>query len=290
MAKEIVIGLDAGHGLPDPGASKFIKEYLVALQLVLKTKKYLEAQGVKVLLTRTSDKSLSTKTGVSANKNDDLDKRVDIINKTDFTVSFHLNAGGGTGYETLGYNTKNPKVVGFHNDVAAFFKSEGFKDRGIKSSKQGHLGGVAVIDEPKPVVVLGEFLFVDTKKDADVISNEAFQERLCKVIAKSAMEQVGLTYKESVKPAATKPATKPVTTTDSFTNKKLKSKVDDLNFYSKPSWDIKDRAGVVDKGIGFPTIVKKIKVDTAYQYEVKNSKGATYYITASSTYVTLENK
>ncbi|HEM2351270.1 TPA: N-acetylmuramoyl-L-alanine amidase, partial [Listeria monocytogenes] len=35
---------------------------------------------------------------------------------------------------------------------------------------------------------------------------------------------------------------------------------------------------------------EKIKVGTAYQYKVKNSKGATFYITASDKYVELKNK
>lgn len=87
--------------------------------------------------------------------------------------------------------------------------------------------------------------------------------------------------------------TKPVAATpvsNSYAGKKLLSKVKELNFYSKPSWDAKDRAGTVGKDIGFPTIVKKVKVGTAYQYEVKNSKGVTFYITASDVYVTLANK
>ncbi|MCY8123303.1 N-acetylmuramoyl-L-alanine amidase family protein, partial [Bacillus spizizenii] len=55
--------------------------------------------------------------------------------------------------------------------------------------------------------------------------------------------------------------------------------------YSKPSWEDKDVVGSVNKGIGFPTVVEKVKVGSAYQYKVKNSKGATYYITASDKYV-----
>ncbi|OTQ85189.1 N-acetylmuramoyl-L-alanine amidase, partial [Bacillus subtilis subsp. subtilis] len=71
----------------------------------------------------------------------------------------------------------------------------------------------------------------------------------------------------------------------SAANGSLKSKVDSLRFYSKPSWEDKDVVGTVNKGIGFPTVVEKVKVGTAYQYKVKNSKGATYYITASDKYV-----
>ncbi|GAA0346815.1 hypothetical protein GCM10008931_42580 [Oceanobacillus oncorhynchi subsp. oncorhynchi] len=67
----------------------------------------------------------------------------------------------------------------------------------------------------------------------------------------------------------------------------LKSKVNGLRFYNKPSWSDKDVAGKVNKGLGFPTIVKKMKVGNSYQYQVKNSKGATFYITASTKYVTV---
>ncbi|PLS07560.1 peptidoglycan recognition protein family protein [Bacillus halotolerans] len=73
--------------------------------------------------------------------------------------------------------------------------------------------------------------------------------------------------------------------TSSAVSGSLKSKVNDLRFYSKPSWEDKDVVGTVNKGIGFPTVVEKVKVGSAYQYKVKNSKGATYYITASDKYV-----
>ncbi|EGT1437837.1 N-acetylmuramoyl-L-alanine amidase, partial [Listeria monocytogenes] len=89
-----------------------------------------------------------------------------------------------------------------------------------------------------------------------------------------------------------KPTTpsKPATSNNTYKNKKLVSKAASLRFYSKPSWADKDVAGTVNKGIGFPTVVEKVKVGTAYQYKVKNSKGATFYITASDKYVELKNK
>ncbi|WP_347320003.1 peptidoglycan DD-metalloendopeptidase family protein [Rossellomorea sp. RS05] len=72
---------------------------------------------------------------------------------------------------------------------------------------------------------------------------------------------------------------------DSYSGKKLVCKVAKLKFYSKPSWQQKDVAGHLTKGIGFPTVVRKLKVDDAYQYEIKNSKGATFYVTANGAYV-----
>jgi N-acetylmuramoyl-L-alanine amidase len=59
-----------------------------------------------------------------------------------------------------------------------------------------------------------------------------------------------------------------------------------LNYYSKPSFDAKP-AGTFKKGAGW-TIRKRIKVGNAYMYEVENSKGAVYYVTASAAYVKVE--
>jgi N-acetylmuramoyl-L-alanine amidase len=61
-----------------------------------------------------------------------------------------------------------------------------------------------------------------------------------------------------------------------------------LDFYSKPTFNDKYRAGVLHYQYGFPKIVRKLKVEGAYMYEVKNSKGATYYVTASPKYIKVE--
>lgn len=80
---------------------------------------------------------------------------------------------------------------------------------------------------------------------------------------------------------------------DSYAGKRVESIYggkEGLNFYSRASWDKKYKVGVLQKGYGFPTIVKKVKVGDSYMYEVKNSKGATYYVTASSEYVKVEGE
>jgi N-acetylmuramoyl-L-alanine amidase len=61
-----------------------------------------------------------------------------------------------------------------------------------------------------------------------------------------------------------------------------------LDFYSKPTFNDKYRAGVLHYEYGFPTIVRKLKVEGAYMYEVKNSKGSTYYVTAAPKYIKVE--
>lgn len=80
---------------------------------------------------------------------------------------------------------------------------------------------------------------------------------------------------------------------DTYVGKRLESIYkgkEGLNFYSKATFDAKYKVGTIGFGIGFPTIVKKVKVDSSYMYEVKNSKGVTYFVTASSTYVKVEGE
>jgi LysM repeat protein len=74
----------------------------------------------------------------------------------------------------------------------------------------------------------------------------------------------------------------------SYVGKRAECRVAKLRFYSKPSWDDKDVVDYLTEGYGFPTIVRKLKVDDAYQFEVKNSKGKKYYVTANEKYIRVE--
>ncbi|EOG8705853.1 N-acetylmuramoyl-L-alanine amidase [Bacillus cereus] len=74
------------------------------------------------------------------------------------------------------------------------------------------------------------------------------------------------------------------TVDSSIVGKRVVSKVNNLRFYDAPSWQEKDVAGSVDAGLGF-TIDAKINVNGSPQYKVHNSKGKTYYVTASEAYV-----
>jgi N-acetylmuramoyl-L-alanine amidase len=87
------------------------------------------------------------------------------------------------------------------------------------------------------------------------------------------------------------PQPKPEPKNDSFVGKRVESIYagkDGLDFYSKATFNDRYRVGTLYKGWGFPTILDKIKVEGAYMYKVKNSKGAVYYITASPKYVKVE--
>lgn len=84
-----VVLLDPGHGGIDPGAIGFVREEEVVLDVALRTKRLLEARGIRVLLTRSTDQHLS------ADKVADLGLRAAMADsKRTLFVSIHANASG----------------------------------------------------------------------------------------------------------------------------------------------------------------------------------------------------
>ncbi|EAC3535786.1 N-acetylmuramoyl-L-alanine amidase [Listeria monocytogenes] len=207
-------------------------------------------------------------------------------------LELHTNAGGGQGAETLyceGVASAKEDAI----TVAKAGSIKGLKNRGAKGDTTTRHGRLGIVRDTKAPALLHELFFIDSASDVAIWKNN--KKAIIESITKEWLKRRGLNSVPKTttsKPAPAKPTTpsKPVTSNNTYKNKKLVSKAANLRFYSKPSWADKDVAGSVNKGIGFPTIVEKIKVGTAYQYKVKNSKGATFYITASDKYVELKNK
>lgn len=87
--------LDAGHGGIDPGKVGInqAQEKDVNLQITLLVKKYLEANDVRVVLTREGDEGLYD-AGAQNKKVQDMKRRIELIEETDpvVTVSIHQNS------------------------------------------------------------------------------------------------------------------------------------------------------------------------------------------------------
>ncbi|EAE9448836.1 N-acetylmuramoyl-L-alanine amidase [Listeria monocytogenes] len=223
-----------------------------------------------------------------------LSERVKYANSENVVavLELHANSGGGQGTETLFC----AGIASAQQDAIAVAKAgsiKGLKNRGAKADTSTRHGRLAIVRDTKAQALLHELFFIDSASDVAIWKSN--KKAIIESITKEWLKRRGLNSVPKTttsKPAPVKPTTpsKPVTSNNTYKNKKLVSKAANLRFYSKPSWADKDVAGSVNKGIGFPTIVEKIKVGTAYQYKVKNSKGATFYITASDKYVELKNK
>lgn len=119
------IVLDAGHGGRDPGAvGNGLREKDLTLTIVRHIGRLLsEYEGVEVHYTRTDDRFL------------ELSERAEIANKlkADYFISVHINAGGGTGFESYIYNGNvSNATVAYQNVIhAEIMKAIGnVRDRG----------------------------------------------------------------------------------------------------------------------------------------------------------------
>jgi N-acetylmuramoyl-L-alanine amidase len=157
------IGIDFGHGGSDPGA---VANGLKEKDLTMKIGKMIgdmlgEYEGVQVIYTRTDDRYLS------------LEERAEIANKArvDLFLSIHINAGGGTGFESYIYNGNvSAKTVAYQNVIHAEIMKAigGVRDRGKKRAN------FAVLRETKMPALLTENLFIDNPNDAVKLKSEQF--------------------------------------------------------------------------------------------------------------------
>ncbi|WP_339292745.1 N-acetylmuramoyl-L-alanine amidase [Paenibacillus sp. FSL W8-0187] len=152
------VWIDAGHGGKDPGAvGNGLKEKDVVLVVSLGVKKKLERdyEGVKVLLSRSTDVFL------------ELKERTDAANKAgaDLLVSIHCNAGGGAGgFESFRYTNASTSSRSLqnvlHTEIMTALKPFGVIDRGQKAAN------LHMVRESKMPAVLTENLFIDVAADA----------------------------------------------------------------------------------------------------------------------------
>ncbi|EJW16887.1 N-acetylmuramoyl-L-alanine amidase [Paenibacillus alvei] len=156
---EVVVEWDSGHGGKDPGGSgNGVVEKDVALRVATEAARRLERdyEGVKCLLTRSSDVYLSLK------------ERTDKANsaRADVLISVHCNAGGGAGgFESYTYSgTKDAATAALqdaiHSEIMSRLQQFGVKDRGQRK-KDLHM-----CRESRMPAVLTENLFVDVAADA----------------------------------------------------------------------------------------------------------------------------
>lgn len=299
MTKTLII--DPGHGGKDPGAHGFgLNEKDWTLEISLYQYKRLKELGVEVALTRTADTTLEPYQRVAR-----------IKNQYDLCLSNHWNAFNGEARGVEGIHSIHSTGRLATDLVDRVAENTGLPKRRVfkREMKKGvdyyymhRLTG-------RTETVILEYGFIDNKEDANyfkdeahfLLAAEAVIEGLCvatghvyrapggKVVqldkVKSRKEEteqaIAVKQKKTVPGKVTPKETAPST-------KRLVSHYPGkLRFYNKPSWEDADVFGHVTMGQGFPTVLNKVKVGRGEQYQVKNSKGHTYYITASPIYVSL---
>lgn len=180
------VWLDAGHGGTDSGAlGNDLREKDLTLQLVLHAQAYLEQyySDVEVQVTRSTDVFVS------------LSDRASRANAwgADIFVSMHINAGGGTGFETYIHPTRdlNQSPIlqkALHTEIYTAMRNFGtVADRGLKTANY------AVLRETTMPAVLSENLFIDTVADADKLKSAKFVREVGEAHARGIAQYLSLT-------------------------------------------------------------------------------------------------
>lgn len=174
------ICIDPGHSGSDPGAvANGLQEKDLTLML---SKKILSRLGGSVFPTRTDDSFV------------DLDVRAVVANnaKAQYFCSIHINAGGGTGFESYVFDGPHSPETDrirdiIHSHVAKVFARVGLPDRGKKTAN------FAVLRETAMPACLLELGFIDNTLDSSYLRTDSFQNELADAIAAGLNEALGQT-------------------------------------------------------------------------------------------------
>ncbi|MBR4932562.1 MAG: N-acetylmuramoyl-L-alanine amidase, partial [Alphaproteobacteria bacterium] len=145
--------LSAGHGGSDPGAvANGLKEKDINLQTMLACKEVLEKNNIIVICSRIADEY------------DPVQEEVKEANNSgcDLAVSFHVNGGGGDGFEAF-CNLKNTDAVNLAKLAEKHIKTLGQNSRGIKDGMRLYF-----IKNTKNTSVLFESFFLDNVEDKKI--------------------------------------------------------------------------------------------------------------------------
>ncbi len=179
------IVIDPGHGGPDSGAVGIngLKETDVVLEISKMVTGYLEAKGVKVLMTRSSEIDVS------------LNERVLLANRSnsDAFVSIHANATRGfrrdiSGIESYYFTGAYGRRLASKIQEEILYVSSGSPDRGVRQSR------FFVIRKTNMPAALIEVGFVTGRYDAKFLSQKVHRKKLAFAISKGILNYLKESY------------------------------------------------------------------------------------------------
>lgn len=177
---EYCVVVDAGHGGSDPGKVGIngVLEKDVNLSIALKLKEFLEANDVKVVLTRENDEGLYD--ADSSNKKvQDMKRRIALIEETApvLTVSIHQNSYPEEyvhGAQTFYYETSEAgKKLAAQLQTRLIEDLDPENKRQIKANDSYYL----LKKTPTPIVIV-ECGFLSNQEEADKLCTDWYQEKL----------------------------------------------------------------------------------------------------------------
>lgn len=193
MARKPKVFIGVGHGGSDPGAvANGIKEKNAVLVMAKACNDELIRHGAEVMMSRTSDTT------------EGLNQRIKECNafKPDHAVDFHLNAGGGDGFEAYHYS-KGGESKALANAIAIEVKNAG---QNLRKGDSGKADGLKTklnaqgkdyfgfIRETAAPAIIAEFAFLDNKEDVKIVDTVAEQKAMGVAAAKGILKRHGIKW------------------------------------------------------------------------------------------------
>lgn len=189
-SKIFKIVLDAGHGGNDPGkvGVNNALEKDINLSITLKLKEFLEAKGVTVVLTRTTDSALYSESDKNK-KAADLVKRVKIIEDADpdIAVSIHQNSfteSSSKGVQVFYYDTSD-KSKEFAEVVQEKIK-EKIMDGNHRLAKANN--SYYLLKKTSCPIIIVECGFLSNPTEAALLMTTEYQDKMSIAIGESIIE------------------------------------------------------------------------------------------------------
>lgn len=189
--------LDPGHGGIDGGtvSASGILEKDLNLSVTKILGEFLEAEGCRVIYTRTEDVLLDYGNS-SSRKVRDLSARVKLAKDypNAVFVSIHMNFLPQTKYSGLQvfYDDKNAAntalALSVQNDVRRYLQPENRRE--IKE----HVGRIFLLDRIESPAVLIECGFLSNPQEAQLLSNQEYQQKLAFILSRSILASVSHSF------------------------------------------------------------------------------------------------
>jgi N-acetylmuramoyl-L-alanine amidase len=177
--------LDAGHGLPDEGATGFYatSEQALNLSITLKLQKLIEQSGAKVLLTRSDENGIYSvdSKSIRNKKVSDIKNRVKLGNESsaDIFVSLHLNkfppSGIYRGWQTF-YQSNNEKSKSLSEFIQENINLNIEYDNSNRTPHQ--IAGVYIMDKVEIPTVIVECGFLSNQEETALLKTDEYQNKL----------------------------------------------------------------------------------------------------------------
>jgi len=188
-----VIVIDAGHGLPDGGATVGeVVESELNLAIAKKLEEELIDRGYEVIMTREDENNIADndkQTSITSMKQSDLNNRVKIMNDSgaDFCISIHMNKFENAKYwgcQTF-YNNESEEgkllAKSIQENVESVVK-RGNKRTALK------IDGIKIVDKTTIPVVIVECGFISNVEELNLLQTETYQLKLVEGICNGVEE------------------------------------------------------------------------------------------------------